>query len=171
MRNATMLRLLGALVLAGAMSSAWAGNKPVQVENVKKFLDHQAQLREDLDGRKFAHMDLESKRRIRAAQDVLFEVLNGRADTDGLDEAQRVLVLNAESEIAAVLTDSELDKPVCERKERLGSKRPQIECLSKRQREADRLAAHGLRFTPRNCDDAALCVQDGGANPLVSGKQ
>lgn len=155
-------RLLLALALAVPSLASHAAGETVVIPDIPAFLAHQQRLRDDLDtARKFAHMDLDSKRRIRTAQDELFRVLEKYASTRELNDDERVIVLNAESTIAAVLQDAELDRPICDNRPRIGSNRRQIECRSKRQRDADELSAKTFYHWRRVCDDPKLCTVTG----------
>ena len=143
---------LFALVFAGLLccGNALADNQaqPIVVKDVAKFLDYQRDLRGDMQrGSKFKHVDGSSKRRVFAAQDQLFALLQGKNSIDELKDDQRVAVYNAQAEITAVLTDAELDRPVCKREKPIGSNMMKTVCITKRDRQEiqERQKSNGLR--------------------------
>ena len=149
---------LFALIFAGLLccGNALADNlaQPIVVKDVAKFLDYQRDLRVDMQGKsKFKHVDESSKRRLFAAQDTLFAVLKDKQSINELDDEQRIAVYNAQAEITAVLTDAELDRPVCKREKPIGSNMMKTICITKREsREMqERQKANGLRT--RACDN------------------
>ena len=155
--------MLRALTLAFAVCVSFAASAteqqpaqpaPVVIKDISKFVAHQQALREDMqNGRKFAHVDAESKRHLYAAQDQLFGVLKNKKSIDELNNDELVLVYNAENEIASILQNAEYDRPICERSERLGSHFNQTNCMSKRQRENQRTDTRDRLLAPSTCQD------------------
>jgi len=116
--------------LAGASETFVKGSLETSIPD---FLQRQDFLRQDLQAStKFAHVDNESKQRIYAAQDVLFRILGDKQSIDELSEQERLEAYNAQNEIAAVLTDAELDRPICQNRPRLGSHLGEVTCVSRR---------------------------------------
>ena len=149
---------LFALVFAGLLccGNALADSQaqPIVVKDIAKFLDYQRDLRGDMQGNsKFKHVDESSKRRLFAAQDTLFSVLKDKHSIDELDDDQRIAVYNAQAEITAVLTDAELDRPMCKREKPIGSNMMKTICITKRDRQEmqERQKSHNLRT--RACDN------------------
>lgn len=146
------LALIGLLACGNALADSQA--QPIVIKDIAKFLDYQRDLRGDMqDGSKFKHVDGSSKRRVFAAQDTLFSLLQGKRSIDELQDDQRIAVYNAQAEIAAVLTDAELDRPVCKRERPIGSNMMKTICITKREsREIqERQRANNLRT--RACDN------------------
>lgn len=157
-----MLRAF-ALALVFALSAPFAAAAsdtppPVVIKDIPKFLKHQEALRDDMEKKKFAHVDAESKRHLFAAQDQLFNVLRGKTSIDQLNNDELVLVYNAQNEIAAILQNAEDDRPICERSERLGSHFNTTNCMSKRQREAQRQETKLRLQDPSTCQDRSTCA-------------
>jgi len=127
------LALIGLLACGSAIADSQA--QPIVINDISKFLDYQRDLRGDMQGgSKFKHVDGSSKRRVFAAQDKLFALLQGKNSIDELQDDQKVEVYNAQAEIAAVLTDAELDRPVCKRERPIGSNMMKTVCITKRDR-------------------------------------
>ena len=126
-----------ALIVCGV---AFAGtDKAVIEKSIPDFLQKQQLLRKELqETRKFSHIDNQSKQKIYDAQDVLISVLQGKQSVDQLSNDEKLKVDNAQNQIAAVMEDAEADKPVCQNKPKMGSRLQQIECVSMRQRTAER---------------------------------
>ena len=154
LRIATMLLIVCTSGVALAASTATV---PLKAVDIPAFLAHQEQLRDDLAGAKFAHLDNQSKDRIRAAQDALFEVLAGKRTVDELDDGERRRVFDAQNEIAAVLDDAEADRPICANAPRLGSRLHNVECWSKRERELERSNRNLELLRNQPCGDSQNC--------------
>lgn len=163
--------MLRALLLAFALTASFAAAAtdtpaaspaPVVIKDIPKFIAHQQALREDMqNGKKFSHVDAESKRHLYAAQDQLFGVLKNKKSIDELNNEELVSVYNAENEIAAILQNAEYDRPICERSERLGSHFNETKCLSKRQREQLRQETRTRMLDPQTCQDRQTCMGGG----------
>jgi hypothetical protein len=154
-RLETVMRRIALLVAFLSLCStplfAATSAQPVVIKDVPKFLNYQRDLRDDMKkDPKFKHVDNGSKEKVFAAQDTLFELLDGKSSIDQLSEAERVEAFNAQAQITAVLTDAELDRPVCKRERKIGSNRLETVCTTKRQRNEQHDAAQGLRH-PRAC--------------------
>ena len=109
---------------------------------------------------RFAHLDNESKRRIYDSQDVLFALLRERRSVDELSDAERLQVFDAQNQIAAVLADAEADRPICENTPRLGSHMHNIDCWSKRQRQAKVDQYRTMMLQEKRCGDSFKCKGD-----------
>jgi len=153
-RTAAALLILCASTVALAAGTAKDASKAM---SIPAFLAHQEQLRDELATSKFAHLDNQSRQRIVSAQDVLFAVLPGKRTVDELNDDQRLQVFNAQNEIAAVLDDAELDRPICANSPRLGSHMHNIDCWSKRERDTERENRHLELLRNQPCGDSALC--------------
>ncbi len=144
------LALAALLVVCGA-ASADNAPAPVVIEDVAKFLDFQRDLRDDVKTSKFKHMDESSKDKLFAAQNTVFALLKGKRSVDELNPAQQVELFNAQTLIAGIVTDAELDRPVCKREKRVGSNRATTVCTTKRQMEEHRNELQRNMRAPRNC--------------------
>lgn len=149
------MRLLAlALIALLACGNAFADSQaqPIVIKDVPKFLDYQRDLRGDMqEGSKFKHVDGSSKRRLFAAQDRLFALLEGTRTIAELDDAQKIDVYNAQAEIVAVLTDAELDRPICKHERPIGSNLMQTVCITKRDRLTMRERARSSIMRSRAC--------------------
>jgi hypothetical protein len=104
-------------------------------------------------------MDNESKQRIYDSQDVLFALLRDRTSIDELNDDERLQVFNAQNTIAAVLTNAEDDRPLCQNSPRLGSHLHNIDCWSARERRLQKeVTQHELMRT-------RICVNEPGCTP------
>jgi hypothetical protein len=146
------------LALAGFGVAAQDTTQAVQIPDIETFLDQQRDIREDMASkRKFKHVTDYDKRRLYAAQDQIFSLLDGRSSTDELNSDQLVAVYNAQEEVNAVLTDAELDRPICERETVVGSRMTKTVCLTVRERRDLQQAARQTMLKPRTCDPATGC--------------
>ena len=148
-----------ALLVAGPLASAADAPAPQVIRDIPAFLDHQRDLRAELGTRRYRHLDDDAKSRLRSAQDTLFTLLDGKRTTDELSGDDLIAVFNAQTTVAAVLEDAELDRPLCRRERLIGSNRMQTVCETKRERRDRGEHARELRLTPRGCDG-------GGGNEL-----
>lgn len=126
------------------------------IRDIPGFVAHQMALREDLDAPKFQHVAAADKERLTAAQDRMLPLLERVRSTDELTDDERVVVYNAQSEIAGILADAELDRPICERAELAGSHFRQTVCLSKRERQKLRDQARAVWLDTRSCVNCAI---------------
>jgi len=156
-----MIRIALALLILVASGGVLAAPASTDAMNIPQFLVHQDCLREDLAGSsRFAHLDNESKRRIYDSQDVLFALLRERRSVDELSDAERLQVFDAQNQIAAVLADAEADRPICENTPRLGSHMHNIDCWSKRQRQAKVDQYRTMMLQEKRCGDSFKCKGD-----------
>ena len=151
--NRKILALAAMLLFATAVSADNAQQAPsVVIKDVAKFLDYQRDVRDDVKSSKFKHMDESSKEKLLAAQDEIFGLLKGRKSIDELTHEQQVELYNAQNLVAGILTDAELDRPVCKREKRVGSNMATTVCTTKRQMDEHRDdIQRGLR-APRTCN-------------------
>jgi hypothetical protein len=119
---------------------------------VAAYLDQQRDLRDDMGTRKFAHVTDYDKRRLREAQDRIFELLEGRRSVDELGDEELVALHNAQETVNAVLADAVLERPICKRETIVGTHRKQTVCLTVRERRELELAARMNRLRNRTCD-------------------
>jgi len=146
---------LFALLVAGAADATT--EKTAIEKSIPDFLAKQQLLRKDLqDPKKFSHIDNQSKSKIYAAQDELFVVLRDKQSVDQLTDDEKVKVYNAQTEIAAIMENAEADRPICQNKPKMGSHLAQIECVSQRQRNAEREQWH-TRLLERSACSGGLC--------------
>ena len=150
-----------ALALAGASLTATAGTRsasaePVVIRDVPAFLEYQRDVRADVrKGSKYKHVDNASKAELMRAQDELFAILEGKRSIEELSDEDRLAVYNAQTKVAAVLNDAELDRPMCKREKRLGSNMAQTVCTTKREREDKAKHGQDLMRYGRNCAPGA----------------
>ena len=151
--NRKILALAAMLLFATAVSADNAQQAPsVVIKDVAKFLDYQRDVRDDVKSSKFKHMDESSKEKLLAAQDEIFGLLKGKKSIDELTHEQQVELYNAQNLVAGILTDAELDRPVCKREKRVGSNMATTVCTTKRQMDEHKDdIQRGLR-APRTCN-------------------
>ena len=151
--NRKILALAAMLLFATAVSADNAQQAPsVVIKDVEKFLDYQRDVRDDVKSSKFKHMDESSKEKLLAAQDEIFGLLKGRKSIDELTHEQQIELYNAQNLVAGILTDAELDRPVCKREKRVGSNMATTVCTTKRQMDEHKDdIQRGLR-APRTCN-------------------
>ena len=144
---------LAAALLAGG--SAFADNQsspPVVIKDIAKFLDYQRDLRDDLDTRKFDHLRAASRQQLMKAQDEVFALLEGRRSVEELSHAEQIELYNAQHLIAGIITDAELDRPICKREKRVGSNRAETVCTTKRARDEHKNEVQRNMRAPKTCD-------------------
>lgn len=127
------------------------------IKDLPKFLDYQRDVRADMKTSKFKHVDNSSKTELYKAQDELFALLKGKQSVDQLSDEERIKVYNAQQTIAGVLTDAELDRPICKREKRLGSNRLMTVCETRRQRQENTSNAQHLIRAPKTCGPGEVC--------------
>lgn len=137
--------LFSGIALADNSASA------VVIDDVPKFLDYQRDLRDDLGSPKFRHIGNASRRKLIEAQDELFALLKGKRSIEELTREQRVAVYNAQHLIAGIVTDAELDRPICKREKRVGSNMAQTVCTTKRRQDEHYDELQRSLRAPRNC--------------------
>ena len=152
-----MRAFLIAVALSVPSAAALAKDKPsepVVIKDIPTFVEHQLALRADLDGgnKKFAHIRASSRRDLYRAQDRMLEILKDKQTIDDLNADERVRVYNLENEIASILTDSEGDRPICEREPRVGTHFKQVDCRTKHERDLDRSVTRQELLFPVTCD-------------------
>ncbi len=148
-----------ALALATPAHAAGPAAKAT-VLDVDTFLAYQRTVRDEVTGgRRFRHLDNETKRKLFRAQDELFGLLDGKESIDDLSEGDKVSVYNAQHVVAAVLADAELDREVCKRERALGSHRVTTTCMTIRERNEMRELSHTVvrNIKPYSCTE--VCPQ------------
>ena len=156
-------------VAAGAPVAAASGGK-VRIDDVGEYLDHQHALRRDVEhGKRFKHVDGQSKRALLAAQDRIFSILEGRGSVDELTPQQQVDLYNAQNVVNGVVADAELDREVCRREKQIGSNRVKLVCLSAREwREVHDNTQRDMR-APRVCQPTSGALGSAGVDPCNQG--
>lgn len=153
-RFAILLAITLASFAAGAEQATQAG----RILDIESFLAQQQEIRDDMAGsKKFKHVTDYDKRRFYSAQDQIFTLLTGRTSTDELNSDQLVALYNAQEEVNAILTDAELDRPICERETVVGSRRVVTVCLTVRERRDLQQNARQTMLKNRTCDPASGC--------------
>ena len=143
--------VLTALLAAGA-AQADGAPEPVRIDNVAKFLDQQRDIRDDLKSSKFRHIGSSERKRLLAAQDEMFELLEGKRSIEELSHDEQVALYNAQHLVAGILVDAELDRPICKREKRVGSNMSQTVCTTKRQMDEHKNELQRNMRAPRNCN-------------------
>ena len=151
------LALCLALAAFAAPALADSAKEAIVIKDVNKFLDYQRDVRADMKTSKFKHVDNSSKTELFRAQDELFALLKGKQSVDQLSEDERLKVYNAQQTIAGVLTDAELDRPICKREKRLGSNRLMTVCETRRQRQDNASNVQNLMRAPKTCAPGEVC--------------
>lgn len=89
----------------------------------------------DLSSPKFRHVKDDDRERIDHASRDARRMLAAVQTLDGLDETQRVDLLNDTQQIAGILNGAEKDRLICERESITGTHTRVVVCLTKRERE------------------------------------
>ena len=164
--------LVVALVIAVGYGTpvAAAEEERVRITDVDEYLDHQHELRRDVEhGKRFKHVDGQSKRELYAAQDRIFALLEGHESVDELTAQQQVELYNAQNVVNGVVADAELDREVCRREKQIGSNRVKLVCLSKREwRQVYDDTQRDMR-APRTCQPTSGALGSSGADPCNQG--
>lgn len=158
------------LMLAPDPSAAAPEARRLRIDDVGDYLDHQHALRRDFEhGKRFRHVDGQSKRQLFAAQDRIFAILEGRDSIEELTAQQQVDLYNAQNVVNGVVADAELDREVCRREKQIGSNRVKLVCLSKREwREVYDNTQRDMR-APRVCQPTSGALGSSGADPCNQG--
>ena len=155
--------ILLALALASFAVGAQQSSQDERIVDIESFLAQQQEIRADMAGaKKFKHVTDYDKRRLYAAQDQIFTLLTGRTSTDELDSDQLVALYNAQEEVNAILTEAELDRPICVRETVVGSRRVVTVCLTVRERRDLQQNARQTMLKNRTCDPASGGCGGGG---------
>ena len=157
----TLRMFLFAAVLAAGVAQADNAPAPV-IENVATFLDQQRDIRDDLGSAKLRHIGSSERKRLLAAQDEMFGLLQGKRSIEQLSHDEQVALYNAQHLVAGILTDAELDRPICKREKRVGSNMAQTVCRTKRQMAQHREDLDRNLRGPRNCAGADCMSTRGG---------
>ena len=149
---------------------AAAGEERLRITDVEEYIDHQHALRREVEqGKRFKHVDGQSKRELYAAQDRIFDLLEGHDSVDELTAQQQVDLYNAQNVVNGVVADAELDREVCRREKHIGSNRVKLVCLSKREwREVYDNTQRDLR-APRTCQPTSGTLGSAGVDPCNQG--
>jgi hypothetical protein len=151
--NRKILALFAVLAFATSAAADNATQAPaIVIKDVARFLDYQRDVRDDVESSKFKHMDESSKERLFAAQDEIFGLLKGRKSIDELSHEQQIELYNAQNLVAGILTDAELDRPVCKREKRVGSNMATTVCTTKRQMGLHKDDMQRALHAPRACN-------------------
>ena len=146
-----IILLAAALLFGGTAAAAGGASKAVVIKDVARFLDYQRDLRDDLGSRKFRHIRANERKQLIEAQDTIFALLQGKRSVDELDHEDQVKLYNAQGLVAAIITDAELDRPICRREKRVGTNRSETVCTTKRSLAAQKGEVERIFKGPRNC--------------------
>lgn len=140
------------LLLSAPLVSASGMPEPRRIDDIPTFLAQQRDIADAIENaKKFRHVSNSQRDRLAKAQDTLLTLLEGRSSIDELDADERVRLYNAQEEVNAVLTDADLDRPICQRRKPVGSHRPILECYTRRERDEAATAARQSRLKTRAC--------------------
>lgn len=136
MRNGILLALLVAVASTG---SAFAIDRNTGIR-ADAILSQQQQIRAEATARTGRYKDMDESRRrdLFAKQDVVFRLLEGKQDSNELNEPQRVELFNALESIEATVNNARDEQMICEHVKQIGSNRPQKVCKTYAQREKER---------------------------------
>ena len=126
---------LAALLFSGIALADNNAPAPVVIRDVAKFLDYQRDLRDDLKSSKFRHLRESKRQEVFEAQDQMFALLQGKRSIEELSHEQQIELYNAQHLVAGIVTNAELDRPICKREKRIGSNRAETVCTTKRKRD------------------------------------
>ena len=146
------IALAAALLVSGSAFADNQSSPPVVIRDVGKFLDYQRDLRDDLDSKKFDHLRATSRQQLLKAQDQIFALLAGKRSVEELSHEQQIELYNAQHLIAGIVTDAELDRPICKREKRVGSNRAETVCTTKRARDDHKNELQRNMRAPKTCD-------------------
>jgi len=127
--------LLAALLLFAAVFPAAASRfsafpqklRPNQFDQVVSLIEQ-----EMTPGGSFEHVDADQQVVVRDRLRRMSELLNGRTSLDELSEDQKVLLINNQEAVNAILLDAPEEQVVCQRRELVGSHQIETVCESKR---------------------------------------
>lgn len=142
---------LAALLASGIALADDNAPAPLVIRDVAKFLDYQRDLRDDLESSKFRHLRESKRREAFEAQDQIFALLRGKRSIEELTHEQQVELYNAQHVVAGIITNAELDRPICKREKRIGSNRSETVCTTKRSLAAQKREVDRIFKGPRNC--------------------
>lgn len=135
--------------------------------DIDSFVQQQRLIRDDIEARrKYRNMDNETKERLFRAQDRMFGLLEGRGSIDDLEQDELIELYNAQGTVNALLTDSELERDVCERITTVGTHRVGIACYSVREWRRIRETDETMMMAPRVCMPG---MAQAGADPCNQG--
>jgi hypothetical protein len=143
----TLQVMIGAalLMLCGAAWSAslsitkpipGAGGEPALANmSAEQFLAFHDELGAAIAAGKYHHLTARERRAIERAQAEIRRRLAAARSVEALDQAGRLAVFDAHERVVAVLNDAEAERVICEKRHRVGSHRPIIECTTVAERE------------------------------------
>jgi hypothetical protein len=139
MRNGVLLALLIALASSGA---AQAIDQTAGVD-ASAILTQQRQIRDEAMARQGRYKNMEEAKRsdLFVQQSVVFQLLDGKQNSNELAEPDRVKLFNALEAIEASINNARDEQVVCEFIRSVGSNRPQRVCKTYAQRAKEREAA------------------------------
>lgn len=145
---------LAALLFSGTTlaDNQASSPSPIVIKDVARFLDYQRDLRADVESKKFRHIREAQRRELFKAQEQIFTLLDGKRSIEELSHEQQIELYNAQHLIAGIVTDAELDRPICKREKRVGSNRAETVCTTKRQMDEHKSELHRNMRATKTCD-------------------
>ena len=155
-----LMRLLAASALLFAFAApAFAGGIGApKVSNMtpKQFLSYHSDVARKLGTKSFEHVDNRQRRDVEKAQSEIRTVLKGKKSMQELNDAQRLKLFNAHEHVVSILDDAELDRRICKRQSKIGSRLGELVCTTKRQMEDAKNADKGGMRRTRTCETGSL---------------
>ena len=144
--------LVTSLLLALASVSAIAN-----VGKVGQILLQQREIRDESEHSTgaYARFGGETLGRMHAAQDRIFELLDGVSSVEQLNREQQADLFNALEEVKAIITENESNKQECWRESKLGTTLKQTRCATVAEREQIRQGARDWH------SDTNVCIRSG----------
>ena len=138
MKMPVLPRILLAALLACALAPAFAADDGVD-DTVPEILHTQHALREKLDNPtgEYKNFSSDALGKMRAAQDRVFQMLDGVSSLDQLNADQKVKLSNDLDQIKHLLANDDSNRLICHREKKTGSNMIQRVCMTVAQREAN----------------------------------
>jgi hypothetical protein len=123
-----LLLLSAAFVFASAVSAKSA--VPVVKADPEAFADQKSAVVQEIEqGEHFKEISDADKAEVFAALDRMAAIMNGRTSLEGIDQADRVKLINDQELVNALLTKANKDSRIqCKREKRVGSHRTTNTC-------------------------------------------
>ena len=137
----------------------FSASVPANASRLAEIRQQQEEIRrqtEGADGR-YVRFDKGELAKLRAAQDKVFELLDGVSELNELNPAQQAELFNALETVKAVLAANEADRQLCWREQRVGSHRIETVCATVAERQQIREGAQAWQGEPAPCAFGAAC--------------
>lgn len=139
MRRLSYFSVVVGALLAFGLGAAMAGQQTDQPETVSGILKMQHELRARLEkpSGEYSRFDATAIRKMEAAQDDVFSMLDGVQSLDQLNAEKKTRLSNSLDEIKAVLLANEGSRMICHRERKTGTNLVERRCETMANREAN----------------------------------